>query len=189
MKSMMYTLVFMCLVCLSENAFAQLKPWSKMFTFDGGYAMVTSDETSHSMDGYTFGVGFEQLNMDGNWSGGVGLMYLNSKDTNDETAREISYSSMPIILYGKYLFGSGKFNGYILGGAGLQFSNVDYTGKEIYLSNKDSGFALQLGAGGYMFFNEKMFLNVSYNFMLLGNSYYQDGIVSLFKVGLGFQYD
>jgi hypothetical protein len=160
-----------------------------MFIFDGAYAIVSADETDNSLDGYAFGIGFEQLNGKGNLAGGIGLMYLNTQDTNEEKELEVNYASVPIALYGKYLIGKQGFAGYLQGGFGIQFSNADYTGKAIYASGGDSGLILNLGAGGHISLNEKLFLNVAYNFMLMGNSYYQDGMVHLFKLGLGFQYD
>jgi hypothetical protein len=189
MKRIIHISIVLTILFLCNPAFAQLKPWSKLFLFDGAYAMVTSDETSHSLDGYSFGIGFEQLNLSGHMSAGVSLMYLNSQDKNDEREVDINFSSVPISVYLKYLFGKGSVSGFIQGGLGVQFSDVEYTGQAVYLSGGDSGMAFSAGAGGHIFVNEKMFINVAYNFMYMGNSYYQDGLVHLFKLGLGFQYN
>ena len=186
--------VFLGMIIISvlfggKSAFAQLKSSSRVFIFDGAYATLDSKETSHTLDGYCFGLSFEQLSSGIKWSGGVGLMYLNAQDTNDDTQREINYVSVPIILSGKYYFNSGIGSNYLQCGFGVHFSQVDYLGKETCFSGGSSGFTFNLGFGGYVFFNEKMFLNIGYNFMLMGNSYYQDGIVHLWKLGLGFQND
>jgi len=45
------------------------------------------------------------------------------------------------------------------------------------------------GIGGYFFTDEKIFINVAYNLNYLSNSYYRDGLIHLFKLGIGFQND
>jgi opacity protein-like surface antigen len=189
MKKHLYFLMSVCVLFVSSQAFAQLKPWSKMLIFDGAYAMVSSDETSTSLQGYAFGLGFEQANLKGNMAGGFGVMYLNTQETNEERDLELNYSSVPLLLYGKYFIGKPGLTGYLQGGFGIQFSSVEYSGPAVYLKDSDSGLAFNLGAGAHVSLNEKMFLNVAYNFMLMGNSYYQDGMVHLFKLGLGFKYE
>jgi hypothetical protein len=174
---------------LADYAFAQQKPWSKLFTVDGAYAAVMGKETNNSLDGYSVGLSVEQLSRDGQWSAGIGLMYLNSQDTNAETQEEINYTSFPITLLGKYYFGTPEFSGYFQGGFGIQFSKADYTNTGNYISGgRDSGLTFNLGAGMNLFLNEKMFLNFGYNLMLMNNSFFQDGMAHLFKLGLGFQY-
>jgi hypothetical protein len=190
MRKLIVILIIITVPFLSSQAFAQLKAWSKLFIFDGAYAIVSGEETSNTLDGYAFSLGFEQLSRKGQWSGGIGLMYLNSQDTNDETQEQLNYSSYPISLYGKYFAGIPGLSAYLQAGFGIQFSNVEYTGKAGYYSGgADSGLTLNLGAGAPVFLNERMFLNIAYNLVWMENSYYQDGLVHMFKLGLGFQYD
>lgn len=41
--------------------------------------------------------------------------------------------------------------------------------------------------GGYIFTDEKIFINAAYNFSYMSNSFYRDGIIHLLKIGIGFQ--
>ena len=189
MKSLIYVLIFISTPFWTNPTFAQIKSLSQLYIFDGAYATLDSKETNNTLDGYSFSLSFEQLSRGKQWAGGVGVMYLNAQDTNNDTQKEINYVSVPIILIGKYLFNYGIGSNYLQCGFGVHFSHVDYLGKETYLSGGRSGLTFNLGFGGHVFFNEKMFLNIGYNFMLMSNSYYQDGIAHLWKLGIGFQND
>ena len=170
-------------------ALAQLKSPTKMVIFDGAYAYVGSDETGHMIDGYSISAAFEKRHMIGLWSGGISLMYLKFQDKNNKSQREIKYSSVPVTLYGKLLFGPSNFSGYFLGGVGVHFSSVSHRGNDYYESQSNSGFLLIMGLGVHVFLNEKIFLNIAYNHMFLDNSAYRSDMLALLKLGIGFQYD
>jgi hypothetical protein len=125
--------------------------------------------------------------MEGNLAGRIIITYLAGHDKDSNNDRRINYQSIPIMLQGKYFFGSDKIKGYLQGGIGLQFSRIEFSGPNILLQDGDSGFACGLGLGGYFFTDEKIFINIAYNFSYLANSFYRDGIVHLLKVGIGFQ--
>jgi hypothetical protein len=166
---------------------AQFKNWSKLMSVNGGYAMMTSEATDGSMGGYAFDFTYEQVNNDGTLAGGFMITYLAVHEDDTENARRINYQSIPIMLQGKYLFGSEMVKGYIQGGIGLQFSRIEFAGPKLLLQDGDSGFAFVLGLGGNIFTDEKIFINAAYNFNYLGNSFYRDGMIHLFKLGIGFQ--
>jgi hypothetical protein len=98
MAKHMYFLLIAGILFLNGQANAQLKPWSKIFLFDGAYAAVTGKETNNSLEGYAFNIGFEQLSKDGKWSAGIGLMRLNAQDSDEQTQEEINYTSLPVTL-------------------------------------------------------------------------------------------
>ena len=50
----------------------------------------------------------------------VGYLTWSAKDTGD-----VTFSSIPVLLGGRYLFGKGKFNLYVAGELGAHFSSVD----------------------------------------------------------------
>ena len=172
---------------LVTTASAQFKNWSKLISFNGGYASLVGEYTGNTLDGYAFDFTYEQVNMDGNLAGGIIITYLAGHDTDSGNNRRINYQTIPIMLQGKYFFGSDKIRGYLQGGIGLQFSRIEFSGPNILLQDGDSGFTGGLGLGGYYFIDEKIFINVAYNFNYLGNSFYRDGMVHLLKVGIGFQ--
>jgi hypothetical protein len=166
---------------------AQFKNWSQLFSFNGGYAILVGESTGNTLDGYAIDFTYEQVNMDGDLSGGILIQYLAGHDDDTPNNRRINYQSIPVMFQGKYFFGSDMVKGYLQGGIGLQFSRIEFSGANLLLQDGDSGFTFGIGLGGIFFTDEKIFINAAYNFNYLGNSFYRDGIVHLFKIGIGFQ--
>lgn len=187
MKYIKLFFLMLVIFVFTASASAQFKNWSKLTTFNGGFASLVGETTGNTLDGYAFDFTYEQINMDGTMSGGIMITYLAGHDGDTENTRRINYASLPIMLQGKYFFGSDMVKGYLQGSAGIQFSWVEYSGPNLLLKDGDSGFAFGLGLGGNFFTDEKIFVNAAYNFSYLTNSFYRDGIVHLFKVGIGFQ--
>ena len=50
-------------------------------------------------------------------------------DSNSK--REITNSSFPIFVQAKYLFGSPNIRAYLMGGVGIQFSNIEFSGTNL----------------------------------------------------------
>jgi hypothetical protein len=187
MKYINLTFLMLVIAVFATNASAQFKNWSEQMSFNGGYASLVGETTGNTLDGYAFDFTYEQVNMDGTLSGGVLISYLAGHDDDKENERRLNIYSLPILLQGKYFFGSDMVKGYLQGGVGLQFSRIEYSGKNLLLQDADTGFAMLLGLGGNIFTDEKIFINAAYNFSYLNNSFYRDGIVHLLKVGIGFQ--
>ena len=172
---------------LTTTTSAQFKNWSQQYSFNGGYAILDGESTGNTLEGYAIDFTYEQVNMDGNLSGGVLIQYLAGHDDDTDNDRRINYQSIPVMFQGKYFFGSDMVKGYLQGGIGLQFSRIEYSGPKLLLQDGDTGFTFGVGLGGLFFTDEKIFINAAYNFSYQGNSYYRDGIIHLFKVGIGFQ--
>jgi len=179
--------LIMVISVFATTASAQFKNWSQLVSFNGGYASLVGEDTGNTLDGYAFDFTIEQVNSDGNIAGGLMLTYLTGHDDDSENNQHINYQSIPIMLQGKYFFGSEMIKFYLQGGVGLQFSRIEYAGPKLLLQDADTGLALGAGLGSYFFADEKIFLNIAYNFSYLKNSFYRDGIVHLVKIGIGFQ--
>ncbi|HEY7751674.1 MAG TPA: outer membrane beta-barrel protein [Ignavibacteriaceae bacterium] len=103
-------------------------------------------------DGYDMGFGGNGLfvyhaspNVD--VTGSVGYLTWSGKDSSDFT-----FSSIPVMVGGKYLFGKGKFNPYINAELGVHFVTFDtpeYTvfGQTVGGSVSDTYFGWGIGAG------------------------------------------
>lgn len=127
---MKYSKIFFLLMVMAvfaTTATAQFKNWSQLMSFNGGYASLVGEDTGNTLDGYAFDFTYEQINMDGDLAGGVMITYLAGHDNDSENDRRINYQSIPIILQGKYFFGSDMIKFYMQGGAGLQFSRIEYS--------------------------------------------------------------
>ncbi len=180
--------IFIGIIIMNTQGLAQLKSTTKMVIFDGAYVFTQGDETGHMIDGYSIGASFEKRYMIGPWSGGVSLSYIKFQDHNDKTQREIDFSSLPLSLYGKILFGPSKVSGYFLGGVGLHLSSVSQSGNDFYQSDRKLGFTLIIGIGTHIYLSNKLFITVAYNQMFLDNSSYRVDMLALIKLGIGFQY-
>lgn len=121
---------------------AQFKNWSQLCSFNGGYAILVGESTGNTLDGYAFDFTYEQVNMDGDLSGGVLIQYLAGHDDDTANNRRINYQSIPIMLQGKYLFGSDMVKGYLQGGIGVQFSRIEFSGANLLLQDGDAGFGI-----------------------------------------------
>ena len=177
----------MLIFVFSATALAQFSSFSQLISFNGGYATLVAEETGNTMDVYAFDFTFEQVNMDGNLAGGVMITYLNAQDVVENENWHTNYQSIPILLQGKFFFGTPHLKLYFQGGLGVQFSRIEHAGPALLLADSDAGFAAGIGAGGNLFLGKKLFINAAYNLNYLSNSFYQDGIVHLFKIGIGFQ--
>ena len=187
MKYSKFLFFLLLIFALASGSSAQFKNWSQLCSFNGGYAILVGESTGNSLDGYAFDFTYEQVNMDGDLSGGVLIQYLAGHDDDTDNDRRINYQSIPVMFQGKYFFGSDMVKGYLQGGIGLQFSRIEYSGPKLLLQDGDTGFTFGIGLGGLFFTDEKIFINAAYNFSYQGNSFYRDGIVHLFKIGIGFQ--
>jgi len=187
MKYSKVLFLIMAVSVFTTTASAQFKSWSQLVSFNGSFASLVGETTGNTLEGYAFDFTYEQVNMDGNLAGGVMVTYLAGHDNDSENDRRINYQSIPVMLQGKYFFGSDMIKGYLQGGAGIQFSRIEFTGPNLLLLDGDTGWAFGLGLGGYFYTDEKIFINAAYNFNIQTNSFYRDGIVHLVKIGIGFQ--
>ena len=187
MKCSKSLILILLMLALTSSALAQLKNWSQLISFNGGYVLLDGEATDNTMNGYAFGITYEQVNMYGELSTGVLISYLAGHDEDSDNNRRINYQSIPILLQSKLFFGSEKIKGYLQVGIGIQFSRIEFTSEKLLLQDGDSGLVLGLGLGGLLFTDEKLFINLAYNLTLMTNSYYRNGIIHLFKLGIGFQ--
>jgi hypothetical protein len=65
---------------------------------------------------------------------------------------------------------SEKFKAFLKGALGWQFAKLMTTGPAVSSEVTDSGFFGGLGVGGMIFFNEKVFLNLEYEWAYQSNS-------------------
>jgi hypothetical protein len=194
---MKHLLVVILVLLIGLNlAQAQHKPGSSILLFNVGFVSTSPEYSDDDLSGNTFMFSYETSNLDGNMAGGVSIGYMSTsadsvagEGSKVERANTVSFGVFPILLYGRYMFGSEKFKGYLGAGFGIQFSNATFATENVQGEAYDSGFLLSGMAGANYFISEKILINANYNISWLANSYFQDGIVSNFAIGLGFQLD
>jgi len=160
--------------------------------FSGGAAIPTGDFA----DGFDLGWGGNalfvyHLSPNADFTASAGYITWSGKDSIDAT-----YSSIPVLLGIKYLFGKGKVHGYGIGELGVHFTTLDLPevdlGEGETFGGKQSNayFGWAIGAGLLYNISDKVDLDFSakYNMILVGeeNSYDQKSTsVDYFSVMLG----
>jgi len=186
-------ILFILLMGLSL-AQAQHKPTSGLLIFNVGFTKTSPEDTDQDLDGNTFILAYEKSDYKGKLAGGFAIGYtttsadsVTDSGTTLPLVNSVSHEVIPVMLYGKVLFGPPKVKGYIGGGVGIQFSEIRYYRENVQVYGHDSGFLAGGLAGLNYFLNDKIFLNGNYSLFYLGNSYYRDDLVQNFCIGLGFQ--
>lgn len=194
MKRVLFTLLvlFMSL----GLAQAQHKPGSGLLIFNVGFTEASPEDSDENLSGNTFSLNYEKSDWKGKLAGGFAIAYsTTSADSLNASGQELgrvnsaSYEVIPVLLYGKVLFGSPKAKGYIGGGFGIQFSNITSYRDNVEVTSAESGFLVGGMAGLNVFLSDRILLNGNYNLSYLGNSYYKDGMAHNFTIGLGFQFN
>jgi outer membrane protein W len=190
-----FSIILLILIMSLSLAQAQHKPESGLLIFNVGFTEASPEDLDNNLNGNTFSLSYEKSNYQGNLAGGVSIAYATtSADSITASGQElqrlnsVSYEVFPILLYGKFLFGSPKVKGYIGGGIGIQFSKVNSYRDNVQVEGSDSGFLVGGTAGLNFFLNEKILLNANYSLSYLGNGYYQDNVAHNINIGLGFQF-
>ena len=153
----------------------------------GGWVTASPDDSDTSVDGFKVGGQFERVVGDNKGAVGLEISYLGFKETRDLATTK--FHAWPIDVYGKYFLGKSKLQGYLKGLAGVQFftAKAEGTTNGGDATTKDFGFSVGAGAGANFNVNEKLFLNVDYEFLYLTNSFYNNGITNAVTLGLGFK--
>jgi outer membrane protein W len=187
-------ILFMLLLSLNL-AQAQHKAGSSLLMLNVGFTTATPEDNNYDLSGNTFTLSYEASNFEGDLAGGISIGYvITSSDSTISSGKPVnrvntvSYEVLPIVLYGRYMFGSDQLKGYIGAGLGIQFSNARFITNNVQVEAKDSGLMIGGMVGVNYFFNDKIFINGNYNLSWLSNSYYKDGMAQNFTVGLGFQF-
>lgn len=192
MKTVVFS--FLTLILCVSFVEAQHNPDRSLVTFNVGFTKASPEESGHSLSGNTFSLGYEKSNREGNLAGGVSVSYLttsadsvNASGQTLDLINSVSFETVPILLYGKFMFGSPTIRGYIGGGFGIHFSTVTTYSQNVGVTGFDSGWMIGGLAGVNLYLSESLLLNAAYNLDYVGNAYYKDGMVNNFIVGLGFQ--
>jgi hypothetical protein len=160
-----------------------------MATLSGGYVFANVESTDVNGSGFRINGLYEYNPGGSNWAHGISIGYigLTGETTTNQTIK-YDINTWPIYYAPKYLFGNESFKGFIKGSIGWQFSNIDRIGVVSTISDNDAGFTAGGGLGAMYFFNEKVFLNVEYELLYLGNSFYKDGLLNTVSLGIGFKF-
>lgn len=170
--------------------------WSQenMFTISGGYSFANVEDVDSDATGFRINGLFEVNPSGGKIAHGFSIGYIGTSGEGDVTIRQqtsntkLDINTWPIYYAPKIMFGEGSAKGFIKGALGWQYSGIKYERGDGSLDTFDSGFYGGLGLGFMKSFNEKMFLNLEYEWAYMGNSYYRDGFMNTVMLGLGMKF-
>jgi len=180
------TIFLLSMTILSLTAVAQ----DNMFTISGGYALAKPENYDDNATGYRINGLYEYRPNEGVLAHGFSFGYIHSSATVESIleSKDITINSLPLYYAPKLLFGKDKLKGFVKGALGGHFSNYTTTGSLAEIKGSDFGVFLGLGAGAMYFLNEQWFLNLEYEWDFVGNSYYNDGFVQTFQLGIGSKF-
>lgn len=184
---MKHTIIVIILLIISMTARSQ----ENKFTFSGGYAFANIEEFDFDATGFRINGLYEYAPDNGKFAHGFSVGYIGTKADNSGVGSQIveyKINSWPIYYAPKYVFGDGSAQGFIKGALGGQFSGLKRTGALGELSDNDFGFYGGASVGFIKSFNEKMFINLEYEWAYMSNSFYKDGFMNSAMLGIGFKF-
>lgn len=161
------------------------------FTLSGGYAFTNVEESETSLSGYRINGLYEFSPMGGKVSHGLSVGFIGTSGTNEEVLNqttEYKINAWPIYWAPKYTFGESSVKGFVKGALGWQFSGIKRTTSVTEFSDNDSGFYGGAGAGVLKEINDKIFVNLEYEWAYLSNSFYRDGFMNTINLGVGIKF-
>ena len=182
-----YTLFFTT-VLFSITSWAQ----ENMVTLSGGYAFANIEEVDTDATGWRINGLYELNPAGGKLAHGLSIGYIGtSADFSNRQNGTTNYKihSWPFYYAPKFLLGSGSLKGFIKGALGLHYSRLTKTGGLIdEIKTDDVGLYTGASAGIMKIFNEKIFINLEYEWAYMSNSNYNNGMMNSAMLGVGLKF-
>jgi opacity protein-like surface antigen len=156
------------------------------FTLSGGYVFSNLEETDISASGFRINALYELLTPGEKLAHGFSVGYMGTEAEGSLVKYKIS--SWPVYYAPKFMFGEKSLKGFVKGAIGWQFSNIDREGSAVRPSDKDNGFYTGISVGGMKDINEKISINLEYEWAFMYNGFYRDGLINSIMVGVGYSF-
>ncbi len=160
------------------------------FTFSGGYVFTNLEEVDQDATGFRINGLYEFNPTEGMLAHGISMGYLRTTATNTigGLTSDYTFSNFPVYYAPKVLFGSESFKGFIKGAVGFHYSGYKREGDLTSIDTWDFGFYGGAGGGLIKTINDRIFINVEYEWAYLANSSYRDGFLNTIMAGIGFKF-
>ena len=160
------------------------------FTISGGYVFTKVEEVDQNATGFRINGLYEFNPMEGMLAHGITMGYIRTTASNTASGLTSDYtlSSFPVYYSPKVLFGSKSFKGFLKGALGFHYSGYKRKGELTTVDTWDFGFYGGAGAGIIKTINDKLFVNVEYEWAYLANTSFRDGFVNTIMGGIGFTF-
>jgi len=164
-----------------------------MVTLSGGYSWANLDDTDLKATGWRINGAYEFNKGEGSVAQGVSIGYISLKASENVGVGDTSHvdykvSSLPVCYVPKYFFGAVNAKGFVKGAVGFHHTKFERSGSLGSVEAQDWGFYGGVGAGFMYTVNEKVFINIEYEFAWLSNSSYQSGFMQTAMGGIGFRF-
>ena len=177
-------ILLITLVAMAVTSYGQ----ENKFTLSGGYAFANLEETDTDASGFRINGLYEFMPVGTKVAHGFSVGYIGTNASTTLQGDPIDYkiSSWPIYYAPKFIFGQKSVKGFIKGALGWQFSKIKREGPAVEASANDSGFYGGAALGVMKDVNEKLSINLEYEWAYQGNSYYRDGFMNTINLGIGY---
>jgi hypothetical protein len=156
-------------------------------TLSGGYVFTNIENADVDATGFRINGNYEFIPAGGNFAHGFSAAYIQtSADVTDNVSYKLTH--VPFYYSPKFMFGSESFKGFLKGALGTHSSWYKREGAIGELETMAWGFYGGASLGAMKIINEKLFINVEYEWAYLSNTSYSDGFVNSIMGGLGFRF-
>ena len=162
-------------------------------TLSGGYAFTNIENADASGSGFRINGLYEYHPIVGKFVHGFSVGYVSTSaeitefSGGQQVDSKYTVNSWPFYYAPKLMFGEGSLKGFVKGAIGMQFSTLKRTGTLSDAKTNAAGFYGGLGAGILKDINDKVFLNLEYEWAYSSNSYYRDGFLNSVMLGVGMK--
>lgn len=179
--------IFLFLSCIFfTGAIAQ----ENSLILSGGYVFTNIENSDIDASGFRINTLYDFNPQGGMFSHGFSLGYIHTSATDDSQLNNAEYklNTLPAYYAPKISVGKGSVKGYLKGALGIHFSHYKRTGDLAEINDWDAGFFGGAGLGVSKTINEKIFVNLEYEWDYMSNTAYVDGFVNSIMIGIGMKF-
>ena len=192
MKRLLPVITLFALILMTSTAFAQYRDGAVLLTLNAGGSLAKSNYSGDSLEGTAAGFTIDKVLGDGKFIFGGSLTWLRTDETvdiEDGKSGDVTYSSTPFRMNGRWNFLNGRFAANIGVGLGIHTSTITiYEGTVDERSGTTSAFNFGLPVTIAYFLDPDFYLTAIYSPNWMSSSYTEDDFAQAVMFGLGFQW-
>lgn len=179
-------ILFIILILVSMKVLSQ----ENNITLSGGYVFANIEEVDQNATGFRINGLYEFNPAGGKFAHGISVGFIQTKASYISMLQNSDYkiTTVPYYYAPKFMFGNESLKGFIKGALGMHSSWFERSGSLGTVTDKGFGFYGGAGLGGLKTINEKVFINIEYEWAYMSNAYYKDGFVNSIMAGIGFKF-
>lgn len=152
----------------------------------GGYVFANLEDFDVNATGWRINGLYEYKLTGTKVSHGISVGYISTRAST--SLIEYDISTIPVYYAPKFTFGEKSLQGFIKGAIGYHFATINRVGTSVNDHDTNSGFYSGLALGGVKNINEKLSINIEYEWAFMFNSFYRDGFLNSISLGIGYSF-